>query len=70
MKPTISVIAQPAHEIGAEAASLLIKRIRGEAPLHPQSITLDTKLTVRGSPHRNRMGAKRGRQHGPGSLDE
>lgn len=54
LDPALSVIAQPAYEIGAETARLLVKRIRKEAPEQPQSVILNTTLIVRGSCRRSR----------------
>jgi LacI family transcriptional regulator len=54
VEPAMSVIAQPAYEIGTEAARLLVQRIRKEAPDDPQSVLLPTTLIVRGSCRRRR----------------
>jgi LacI family transcriptional regulator len=47
--PPLSVVAQPAYEIGAEAARLLARRLRAEGPDDPQTLVLSTTLIVRGS---------------------
>lgn len=49
VSPTVSVIAQPAYRIGTEAAEMLVRRIRGEAPEEPQTVVLPTELVVRES---------------------
>jgi LacI family transcriptional regulator len=54
--PPMTVVAQPAYEIGARAATLLMDRIRATIPLEPRSIVLDAALEVRGSSrHRQRI---------------
>ncbi|MFC7623055.1 LacI family DNA-binding transcriptional regulator [Microlunatus sp. GCM10028923] len=53
IEPPLSVIVQPAYEIGVAAAQLLIGRIRGEAPDGPQRRILDTTLIVRKSSGRS-----------------
>jgi LacI family transcriptional regulator len=50
--PPISVVTQPAYEIGAEAARLLVGRIRGEISPEPTSVVLNTELIIRESCHR------------------
>jgi LacI family transcriptional regulator len=49
VEPPLSVIAQPGYEMGAEAARLLITRIRREGPDEPQTMIMSTTLIVRGS---------------------
>ncbi|GAA2104164.1 LacI family DNA-binding transcriptional regulator [Microlunatus panaciterrae] len=49
VEPPLSVIAQPAYEIGAEAARLLARRIKKEGPEDPQTMIMSTTLIVRGS---------------------
>lgn len=49
VEPPLSVIAQPAYEIGTTAAQLLIDRIQGTAPDRPQRRVLDTTLIIRRS---------------------
>lgn len=44
----LTTVAQPAYEIGAKAAELLVQRIRGEV-LYPQRVILPTTLIVRQS---------------------
>ncbi|GAA2111137.1 LacI family DNA-binding transcriptional regulator [Microlunatus panaciterrae] len=56
--PTITVVAQPAYDIGAEAARILVQRIRKEGPTEPQQVLFGTELIVRQScrrrkPHRS-----------------
>jgi LacI family transcriptional regulator len=52
--PPMTVIAQPAYEIGATAAQLLVDRIRGTAPHGSRSLRLDTTLEIRASSRRPR----------------
>ena len=47
--PFFTVVAQPAYQIGTEAASLLFERLAGEAPEGPRSIILPSELIVRRS---------------------
>ncbi|MDQ1580988.1 MAG: LacI family transcriptional regulator [Microbacteriaceae bacterium] len=48
----LSVVAQPAYDIGAQAAQLLTERIRHSAPSSPRTVTLSTNLIVRESSRR------------------
>ena len=48
LRPALSVVAQPAYEIGQTAASLLVQRIGGDKESH-RCITLQTELIIRGS---------------------
>lgn len=50
--PPLTVVAQPAYDIGAEAARLLLTRI-GEPTRPPAATILDTRLIERGSTHRS-----------------
>ena len=56
IEPSITVMAQPAYEIGAEAARMLVKRIRKEAPDEPQNVIFQTELIIRESCHRHSAG--------------
>lgn len=47
--PPISVVTQPAYEIGAQAARLLCERISGLAPMGAREIVLSTELILRRS---------------------
>jgi LacI family transcriptional regulator len=50
LTPPLSVIAQPAYEIGVRAAQILLERIAaGQTPAELQAIKLDTTLIVRAS---------------------
>jgi LacI family transcriptional regulator len=50
LTPPLSVIAQPAYEIGVRAAQILLERIAaGKTPAEPQTVKLDTTLIVRAS---------------------
>lgn len=53
IQPPLSVVAQPAYEIGAEAARLLVQRIRSGAPAKPRKIQLNTELIIRDSTRRH-----------------
>ena len=46
--PPIAVVSQPAYEIGACAAELLVKRINGTLSGPVQRVVFDTDLVVRG----------------------
>ncbi|CAN5592259.1 LacI family DNA-binding transcriptional regulator [soil metagenome] len=50
--PPMSVITQPAYEIGTAAAELLFARITGAETGAPRSVILETSLLVRGSSRR------------------
>jgi LacI family transcriptional regulator len=50
--PPLSVVAQPAYEMGAEAARLLVRRIQGTGPETPQTLVMSTTLILRGSSQR------------------
>lgn len=49
MTPPMTVVEQPAYEVGARAARMLVDRIRGEAPEHARHVVLPTRLVVRES---------------------
>lgn len=46
--PKLTTVRQPTHEMGARAAELLIRRLRGERS-EPQEVVLKTELVVRDS---------------------
>jgi DNA-binding LacI/PurR family transcriptional regulator len=48
LDPPLSVVAQPAYEMGEMAATVLLKRIK-QPDLPPQQITLKTELIIRAS---------------------
>lgn len=50
--PPMSVVAQPAYEVGSRAAQLLIARVQGAAPPEPEHLVLSTTLVVRDSSRR------------------
>ncbi|HEU5485643.1 MAG TPA: LacI family DNA-binding transcriptional regulator [Microlunatus sp.] len=52
--PPLSVIAQPAYEMGVAAARLLIDRIRHGGQDEPQTMIMSTTMIVRGSSRRSR----------------
>lgn len=51
--PPMSVVAQPAYDMGVQSAELLMERIRGVAPLENRHLTLSTTLIVRESSRRS-----------------
>jgi LacI family transcriptional regulator len=50
--PPMTVVAQPAYDIGAHAAELLLDRVRSGNSLSPQRLVLPTSLIIRGSSRR------------------
>jgi DNA-binding LacI/PurR family transcriptional regulator len=48
-RPPITAVAQPAFDIGAEAARRLTRRLSREPPARPRRVALGTELIVRGS---------------------
>jgi LacI family transcriptional regulator len=60
LNPPVSVVSQPAYDIGTEAARLLMSRIQGDGPPIGRKTTLATTLIVRDS----------SRRHGPDPLTE
>lgn len=50
--PPMSVVAQPAYDIGTLAAELLMQQLKGVSPKKSERITLPTKLIVRESSKR------------------
>lgn len=49
MAPPMSVVTQPAYQIGKEAAELVLQRMAGQLDRSPREIALDTELVVRAS---------------------
>jgi LacI family transcriptional regulator len=49
VRPALTTINQPAYDIGKTAASLLLDILEGETIEHSKTITLQTRLVVRGS---------------------
>ena len=58
--PPLSVVAQPAYEVGTRAAELLTDRIESRANLTARIVTLPTKLVVRASSQRDSIRSPRG----------
>ena len=47
--PMLTVVTQPAYEIGTKAAELLLERLGGDAPDRPRGIVLPSHLIIRRS---------------------
>lgn len=58
--PFLTVAVQPAYEIGANAAQLLLSRLEANVPLQPRHVVLPTRLIIRYS-----CGSKLQRGHKP-----
>jgi LacI family transcriptional regulator len=52
VSPPISVVAQPAYDVGAQAAQLLMDQIKNGTPSEARHIRLSTTLIVRESSRR------------------
>lgn len=52
MAPPMSVVTQPAYQIGSEAAELVLQRMAGGPAAPAREIALDTELVVRASSQR------------------
>ena len=50
--PPITVISQPAYDIGVRACEMLLDVIQSGEPIEPRKVMLDTKLIVRSSSKR------------------
>ncbi len=50
--PPISVVSQPAYQVGARAAEMLVGRISGSLQGKPRNVVLETELVVRESSRR------------------
>ena len=60
VEPPLSVIAQPAYEMGVAAARLLVERIRNGPTTSRRRLIMSTTMIVRGSSRRARSRAARG----------
>ncbi len=49
MDPFLTVVAQPAYEIGRRAAVLLLDRLEREGPIDPRAVVLPAELRIRRS---------------------
>jgi LacI family transcriptional regulator len=49
LDPFMTVVAQPAYEIGRQAAELMLERLAGHAPADPRTIVLPCQLITRRS---------------------
>jgi len=47
--PFLTVVSQPAYEIGKQAAELMLERLAGKAPAEPRTIVLPSELIIRRS---------------------
>ncbi|RPJ50469.1 MAG: LacI family transcriptional regulator, partial [Chloroflexi bacterium] len=45
--PFLTVVVQPAYDMGVNAAQLLLSRIDADAPLHPRQVILPSRLVLR-----------------------
>lgn len=66
--PPISVVAQPAYQVGARAAQMLVERINGSLQGKPRKIVLETELVVRASSRRALPPADRGASAGKTAI--
>jgi LacI family transcriptional regulator len=57
INPPITVVTQPAYDIGARAGTLLLESVRSGAPQAPRKVLLDTSLLVRESSKRLQLAA-------------
>ena len=49
MEPFLTVMAQPAYQMGQRATELLLTRLAGEGPVQPQEIVLEPQMIIRQS---------------------
>jgi LacI family transcriptional regulator len=49
LDPFLTVVAQPAYEIGRQAAELMLERLAGKAPSEPRTIVLPSEMITRRS---------------------
>jgi LacI family transcriptional regulator len=49
LDPFLTVVSQPAYEIGKQAAELMLERLTGDPPGEPRTIVLASELIVRRS---------------------
>ena len=69
MSPPMSVVTQPAYDVGAQAARLLLERVGGGAPEAPRHVTLSTTLVVRESSRRHHRLTPADTADGRGAVD-
>jgi DNA-binding LacI/PurR family transcriptional regulator len=60
LRPPLSVVAQPAYDLGVESARLLLSQLEGYAGV-ARTVTLSPTLVVRGSSVPVRKAAPKGR---------
>jgi DNA-binding LacI/PurR family transcriptional regulator len=63
LEPFLTVVSQPAYDMGSRAAELLLARLNGQGEAGPQEIVLPTEIIVRASsaaPAGGRLPAKGG----------
>jgi LacI family transcriptional regulator len=49
LDPFMTVVSQPAYEIGRQAAELMLERLAGHSPAEPRTIVLPSELIIRRS---------------------
>jgi LacI family transcriptional regulator len=67
--PFLTVISQPAYEIGKQAAELMLERLAGDTPAAPRTILLPSNLIVRRSSAPPRSTPARSAQAGAQAME-
>ncbi len=49
LDPFLTVVSQPAYEIGRQAAEMMLERLTGDPPSEPRTVVLASELIVRRS---------------------